>query len=51
VHQGPQAGSLCRRDNPDDMMTDGDDLKFEDIDTDGDGCISEEEFKKAKNGN
>ena len=36
---------------PDDMNADGDDLKFNDIDTDGDGCISEEEFKKAKNGN
>ncbi|MDB9722398.1 pentapeptide repeat-containing protein [Candidatus Marinimicrobia bacterium] len=36
---------------PDDMMAGGDDLKFNDIDTDGDGCISEEEFKKAKNVN
>ena len=36
---------------PDDMNADGDDLKFNDIDTDGDGCISEEEFKKAKNVN
>jgi len=25
--------------------------KFEDIDVDGDGCISEEEFQKAKDGN
>ena len=29
---------------PDDMMTDGDDPKFEDIDADSDGCISEDEF-------
>jgi uncharacterized protein YjbI with pentapeptide repeats len=29
---------------PDDMMTDGDDPKFDDIDTDSDGCISWEEF-------
>ena len=30
--------------SPDDMMDDGDDLKFENIDTDSDGCISEDEF-------
>ena len=34
--------------SPDDMMDDGDDLKFENIDTDSDGCISEKEFEKAK---
>tara|TARA_B110001454_G_scaffold161751_1_gene151215 strand:+ start:56 stop:157 length:102 start_codon:yes stop_codon:yes gene_type:complete len=33
------------------MMTDRDEPKFEDIDVDGDGCISEEEFQKAKDGN
>jgi len=33
------------------MMTDRDEPKFEDIDVDVDGCISEEEFQKAKDGN
>ena len=32
-------------DDPDDMMTDGDDPIFEDIDNDRDGCINEDEFK------
>ena len=38
-------------DEPSDMMADGDDPKFEDIDADSDGCISEEEFKRAQNRN
>jgi hypothetical protein len=37
--------------DPSDMMADGDDPKFEDIDADSDGCISEEEFKRAQKGN
>jgi uncharacterized protein YjbI with pentapeptide repeats len=47
----PPDDMMTDGDEPDDMNADGDDLKFNDIDTDGDGCISEEEFKKAKNGN
>ena len=36
-------------DDPDDMMTDGDDPIFEDIDNDRDGCINEDEFKTIQN--
>ena len=33
-----------RSNPPDDMMADGYDLRFNDIDADSDGCISEDEF-------
>ena len=36
-------------DDPDDMMNDGDDPIFDDIDNDRDGCINEDEFKTIQN--
>ena len=36
-------------DDPDDMMTDGDEPIFDDIDNDRDGCINEDEFKTIQN--
>ena len=36
-------------DDPDDMMNDGDEPIFDDIDNDRDGCINEDEFKTIQN--
>jgi hypothetical protein len=40
----PPDDMMTDGEDPSDMMADGDDPKFDDIDTDSDGCISWEEF-------